>query len=79
MWRRKPTDPLMSGWRQSALLLAAAGISVCGIGLYFIAFRPPLLPEDIRYAELSPDVLRAIGPAFPTWLSRVFTALEGSL
>ena len=77
MWRRKPTDKRRPGWRVSALLLAAAGISVCAIGIYFIALRPPLLAEDVRYAGLSQEALQMLGPAFPTWLLRVFTVLGG--
>jgi hypothetical protein len=32
----------------SWIVLAAAGVGVTGIGLYFIFLRPPLLPEDLR-------------------------------
>lgn len=50
---------------------------VAGIGLYFILFRPSLLPEDIRYMKLSAAELTAIGPRLGAWLSHVFRVLGG--
>jgi hypothetical protein len=64
-------------WRTSSVLLALAGLIVAGIGLYFIALRPPLLPEDIRYMQFSAAEQLAIGPRLATWLAQVFRVLGG--
>ena len=40
-------------WTLSSILLALAGATLVGAGLYFLFLRPPLLPEDIRYMGLS--------------------------
>ncbi|TIT23319.1 MAG: hypothetical protein E5W70_08540 [Mesorhizobium sp.] len=64
-------------WTTSSATLAVAGMIIVGIGLYFIALRPPLLPEDIRYMNLSAAELEAIGPRLAMWLSQVFRVLGG--
>lgn len=64
-------------WTISSAFLALAGMIIAGIGLYFIALRPPLLPEDIRYMHLSAAELEAIGPRLATWLTQVFRVLGG--
>ena len=64
-------------WRTSSLLLALAGVLVAGIGLYFIGFRPPLLPEDIRFMQLSGADQLAIEPRLAAWLVQVFRVLGG--
>jgi hypothetical protein len=64
-------------WRASASLLALTGILIAGTGLYFIALRPPFLPEDIRYIGLSADEVSALQPRLAPWLARVFTVLGG--
>ena len=50
---------------------------VAGIGVYFIFFRPSLLPEDARYMRLSAAELEAIGPHLSMWLTQVFRVLGG--
>ncbi|MBB4067244.1 hypothetical protein [Gellertiella hungarica] len=50
---------------------------MAGIGIFFILARPALLPEDIRYIGLTPAKIDLLGPAFQTWLARVFTVLGG--
>jgi hypothetical protein len=64
-------------WTTSSVTLALAGIIIAGIGLYFIALRPPLLPEDVRYMDLSVAELEAVGPRFAMWLTQVFRVLGG--
>lgn len=64
-------------WTTSSVTLALAGIIIAGIGLYFIALRPPLLPEDVRYMNLSAAELEAVGPRFAMWLTQVFRVLGG--
>ncbi|CAN7276435.1 hypothetical protein [Mesorhizobium caraganae] len=64
-------------WTTSSVTLALAGMIIAGIGLYFIALRPPLLPEDVRYMNLSVAELEAIGPRLAMWLTQVFRVLGG--
>tara|TARA_R110002020_G_scaffold25225_5_gene82108 strand:- start:1730 stop:2206 length:477 start_codon:yes stop_codon:yes gene_type:complete len=64
-------------WNASAILLALAGLLVSGIGIYFLAFRPALLPEDIRFIGLSPTEVAQLGPRLAPWLSNVFHMLGG--
>jgi len=69
--------PAVNPWTLSSAALALAGTIIAGIGLYFIAFRPPLLPEDVRYMNLSATELEAIGPRLAMWLTQVFRVLGG--
>jgi hypothetical protein len=64
-------------WTTSSVTLALAGMIIAGIGLYFIAIRPTLLPEDVRYMNLSAVELEAIGPRLAMWLTQVFRVLGG--
>lgn len=64
-------------WNMSAVLLSVAGLLVSGIGIYFLAFRPALLPEDIRFIGLSPTEVAQLGPRLAPWLSNVFHVLGG--
>ena len=64
-------------WRPSSALLLASGVLIACIGVFFIFFRPALLPEDVRYMGLSPEQVALLGPAFQSWLRRVFTVLGG--
>ncbi|MER9685153.1 hypothetical protein [Mesorhizobium sp. M0139] len=69
--------PAANPWSMSSATLALTGIIIAGIGLYFIAPRPPLLPEDVRYMNLSAAELEAIGPRLAMWLMQVFRVLGG--
>ncbi len=64
-------------WNMSAVLLSVAGLLVSGIGIYFLALRPPLLPEDIRFIGLSPTEVALLGARLAPWLSNVFHVLGG--
>ena len=64
-------------WPISAILMAAAGLLIAGIGVFFIFLRPPLLIEDIRYMHLSAAELATIGPHLKPWLTQVFRVLGG--
>jgi hypothetical protein len=48
-----------------------------GMGLYFIALSPALLPEDVRYIGLPAEQLNAVRPRRETWLTHVFRVLGG--
>jgi hypothetical protein len=64
-------------WPPSAILLAVAGITLVGAGLYFLLLRPPLLPEDVRYMGLGPEQLAAVRPRLEAWLTHVFRVMGG--
>jgi hypothetical protein len=66
-----------SSWSPSAVLLALAGITLIGTGLYFLLLRPPLLPEDVRYMGLNETQLVAIRPRLEAWLIQVFRVMGG--
>jgi hypothetical protein len=59
------------------MLLAASGILLIGVGIYFLFLRPALLPEDIRYMNLTPAELQSIGPRPSSWLTHVFRVMGG--
>lgn len=61
----------------SWIVLAAAGITVIGIGFYFIFLRPPLLPEDLRFLALPAAQLDIVRPRLELWLAHVFIVLGG--
>ena len=64
-------------WSLSAILLAVAGVTLIGAGLYFLLLRPPLLPEDIRYMGLGEAQLAAVRPRLEAWLTHVFRVMGG--
>lgn len=64
-------------WRKSAILLAISGIIIAGIGVYFIALRPTLLAEDIRFMNLSDAEAANLVPRLTPWLAQVFRVLGG--
>lgn len=61
----------------SSKILALCGILLMGMGLYFALFRPPLLPEDVRFMGVSLSTLAAQAPRLLTWLTRVFWVMGG--
>jgi hypothetical protein len=61
----------------SGRLFAACGIWMMGLGLYFIFFRPALLPEDMRFIGVSKEILTATVPGLQRWLGHVFNVLGG--
>lgn len=60
-----------------AWLLAVCGLVVVGIGVFFVAFRPPLLPEDRRYIAVADHELDAVLPGLGRWLEKVFWVMGG--
>jgi hypothetical protein len=69
--------PLRRSWPLSSILLVAFGVMLVSIGIFFVAFRPPLLPEDARFIGLSLNQLQAEQPRLAAWLTRVFQVLGG--
>ena len=64
-------------WPLSSLVLAAAGVALVGTGLYFMLLRPPLLPEDVRYMDLSAVQIEVVRPRLEAWLTLVFRVMGG--
>ena len=64
-------------WPYSSVVLAMAGAALIGVGFYFILLRPPLLPEDVRYIDLSAAQLDAVRPHLEVWLTHVFGVMGG--
>lgn len=60
--------------RVGAWLLAVLGVLTLGTGIYFMAVRPPLLPEDLRFTAVNPALLP---PQFGAWLQIVFRTWGG--
>lgn len=56
-------------------LLILGGLTLIGMGLYFVFVRPPLLPEDARYIGASVAEIQSSIPALLAWLERVFGVL----
>ncbi len=61
----------------SSTVLFLGGVILVGLGLYFMFFRPPLLPEDPRYMGTSLEAVRSDFPGLLIWLPRVFLVLGG--
>ena len=58
-------------------LITACGVWLVGLGLYFIAVRPPLLPEDTRLMGATVAQIQAAVPGLEGWLKKVFTVMGG--
>ncbi len=61
----------------SSWMLIASGVWLFGLGIYFIAIRPPLLPEDLRFMGTTLAQIRSSVPGLEPWLERVFMVLGG--
>lgn len=57
-------------------IVAMCGLITIGIGLYFIFFRPSLLPEDQLYLGVNENIYTLI-PNLSSWLQNVFAVLGG--
>jgi hypothetical protein len=64
-------------WAPSSICLAATGMALMVAGLYFLLLRPALLPEDIRYMQLSAPLLDAVRLTLELWLKHVFWVMGG--
>lgn len=61
----------------SGKVFAICGAWLVALGVYFVAFRPALLPEDPRYIGVSLEVMRSAAPGVERWLSHVFDVMGG--
>ena len=55
-------------------LLLAIGVLTIGTAIYFLAIRPPMLPEDAHFTGVAVD---EISPQMADWLSVVFQTWGG--
>lgn len=58
-------------------LLTACGLSVMGIGAFFLVTRPPLMPEDARFMGSTSEEISSAVPGLGAWLRQVFRVLGG--
>ena len=63
--------------RISVLSFTVCGLYLIGLGLYFVLFRPALLPEDPRYIGSSLGQIQAALPGLERWLGHVFDVMGG--
>lgn len=70
-------DARSKTWSVSTWVLGACGVWLMGLGLYFIFFRPPLLPEDPRFMGATLVQIRLGVPGLEGWLTKVFTVMGG--
>ena len=82
--RAPVTSPRSHDLHRGIRRIAAGLIGVCGVyqvavGLYFIALRPALLPEDVRFLATGRASLHAGLPRLETWLHLVFIVLGGQM
>lgn len=70
----RPTTDRLAGSPLTGAVLTFLGLLALGTGVYFLAIRPALLPEDIRFTGIDPAVLPQ---AFLDWLGIVFRTWGG--
>ena len=58
-------------------ILTVCGAATVLIGAFFVAARPPLLPEDARYMRTTVGAIVGVVPELSSWLRRVFWVLGG--
>jgi hypothetical protein len=59
----------------SASFLTFGGLLLAGMGIYFVFFRPSILPEDSKYIGLSLSAIQNNIPGLSIWLQKVFFVL----
>ena len=63
--------------RFSSWMLIACGVWLVGLGFYFIALRPLLLPEDLHFMGTTAARIQTAVPGLEGWLKKVFTVMGG--
>jgi len=61
----------------AAWILTGCGVGLVLIGVFFLAARPPLLPEDARFMGSTVEHILDAVPDLSMWLRRVFWVLGG--
>ena len=64
----------ISPHRIGGMFVLVLGVFTLGTAVFFLALRPPLLPEDIRHTGIDPQVLTG---EFLGWLGIVFRTWGG--
>ena len=64
-------------YKPSVVALTIAGIIIMMMGIYFILFRPSLLPEDSTYIGSTIPTITDRIPGLSLWLKKVFWVLGG--
>ena len=70
-------NPESKPWTPSSIALILAGVTLIGVGIYFILLRPPLLPVDVRHMSLPAAQLDILRPRLELWLTHVFRVMGG--
>lgn len=65
--------------RTAAGLIGACAAYQVMLGSYFVAFRPSLLPEDLRFLGATAERLVVDLPRLERWLDLVFAVLGGQM
>lgn len=83
-WPSSKGDTPWSAARPRFRRAAAGRIGACAayqlaLGAYFVAFRPPLLPEDLRFLGAPAEQLVVVLPRLERWLDLVFAVLGGQM
>lgn len=65
--------------RAAAGLIGARAAYQMALGTYFVAFRPSLLPEDLRFLGATAARLLVDQPRLEQWLNLVFGVLGGQM
>ena len=79
MIRNGPPPPHTAFRHVAAGLIGACAAYQLGLGAYFVAFRPPLLPEDLRFLGATAERLAVVLPRLESWLDLVFAVLGGQM
>ena len=79
MIRNGPAPPHAGYRRVAAGLIGACAAYQLVLGGYFLAFRPPLLPEDFRFLGATAERLEIVLPRLEGWLDLVLAVLGGQM
>ena len=79
MTRRGPQPPRPWFRGAAAGLIGACAAYQLVVGAYFVAFRPPLLPEDLRFLGATAERFVVLLPRLERWLDLVFAVLGGQM
>ena len=63
----------------AAMLFGLCAVYQFTLGLYFVQFRPPLLPEDLRFLGVTAGTLGSGLPELARWLDLVFIVMGGQM
>jgi hypothetical protein len=61
----------------SKLALNCQGVTLMGMGLYFVILRPPMLSEDLKFIQTNATTINDELPGLLIWLRMVFIVLGG--